>query len=87
LVKNFPQLSNGQIGKLIGSTTNSIGLIRNRSYWNFSNLAARDPVAANLCSQLDLQKAVEKADRKVSREKKKIEKENKSAEKNSPQKN
>ena len=78
LIKNFPQLSNGQIGKLIGSATNSINLIRNRNYWNFSNLSPTDPVAASLCSQLDLQKAVEKADRKLSREKKKIEKENKS---------
>ena len=78
LVKNFPQLSNGQIGKLVGSTTNTINLIRERNYWNFSNLSARDPVAANLCSQLDLQKAVEKANRKKEREKKKAEKENKS---------
>ena len=78
LVKNFPQLSNGQIGKLIGSTANSIALIRNRSYWNFSNLTAKDPVASNLCSQLDLQQAVDKADRKIAREKKKIDKENKS---------
>ena len=79
LIKNYSQLSNGQIAKLIGSTTNSINLIRNRSYWNFSNLAPTDPVAANLCSQLDLQKAVEKADRKLIREKKKIEKEKKLA--------
>ena len=80
LVKNFPQLSNGQIGKLIGSTSNSIALIRNRSYWNFSNLTAMDPVASNLCSQLDLEKAVEKANRKVAKNKKKIEKENKTIE-------
>ena len=78
LVKNFPQLSNGQIGRLIGSTTNPIALIRNRSYWNFSNLTATDPVASNLCSQLDLEKAVEKANRKSARDKKKIDKENKS---------
>ena len=77
LIKNYSQLSNGQIGKLIGSTTNSIALIRNRSYWNFSNLTPKDPVASNLCSQLDLQKAVDKANRKVERDKKKLDKENK----------
>ena len=76
LIKNYSQLSNGQIGKLIGSTTNSIALIRNRSYWNFSNLTPKDPVASNLCSQLDLQKAVDKANRKVERDKKKLDKEN-----------
>ena len=42
-------------------------------------ISPTDPVAANLCSQLDLQKAVEKADRKLIREKKKIEKEKKLA--------
>jgi len=77
LIKNYSQLSNGQIGKLIGSTTNSIALIRNRSYWNFSNLTPKDPVASNLCSQLDLQKAVDKANRKIERDKKKLDKENK----------
>ena len=77
LIKNYSQLSNGQIGKLIGSTTNSIALIRNRSYWNFSNLTPKDPVASNLCSQLDLQKAVDKANRKIERYKKKLDKENK----------
>ena len=75
LIKNFPQLSNGQIGKLVGSTTGTISLIRNRSYWNFSNLVSKDPVASDLCSQLDLQKATDRANRKVEREKKKLDKE------------
>ena len=75
LIKNYPQLSDGQVGKLIGSTIGTISLIRNRSYWNFSNLAPKDPVASDLCSQLDLQKAVDKANRKVEREKKKAGKE------------
>ena len=49
-------------------------MIRNRSYWNFSSLTPKDPVAINLCTQIDLQKAIEKADRKVEREKKLMEK-------------
>jgi len=80
LIKNYPQLSDGQVGKLIGSTIGTISLIRNRSYWNFSNLAPKDPVASDLCSQLDLQKAVDKANRKVEREKKKAGKEKSSKE-------
>jgi len=80
LIKNYPQLSDGQVGKLIGSTIGTISLIRNRSYWNFSNLAPKDPVASDLCSQLDLQKAVDKANRKVEREKKKAGKETSSKE-------
>ena len=44
--------------------------IRNKSYWNFNNLNAKDPVAINLFSQKDLTDALEKADRRIKREKK-----------------
>ena len=67
LVKNFPQLSDGQIAKMVGSTKGTVALIRNRTYWNFSNLSAKDPVILNLCSQLQFEKAVLKADRRVKR--------------------
>ena len=77
LVKNFTQLSDGQVAKLVGSTKGTVGLIRNRTYWNFSNLTPRDPVILGLCSQLQFQKAIEKADRRVKREKKLKEKEKK----------
>ncbi len=70
LVKNFSKLSDGQIAKLVGSTKGTVALIRNRSFWNFSNLVAKDPVILGLCSQLQFEKAVEKADRKIKREKK-----------------
>jgi hypothetical protein len=38
-------------------------------------LSPKDPIAINLCSQLDLENALEKAKRKIKREKEKIEKE------------
>ena len=78
LAKNFSQLSDGQIAKLVGSTKNTVALIRNRTYWNFSNLTAKDPVILGLCSQLQFENAVGKADRRVKRQKKlkeKLEKE------------
>ena len=58
LVKNKPELSDGQIGKLVGSTKNTVSLIRNNNYWNSSNLQQKDPVASPLCSQIDLNNAV-----------------------------
>ena len=79
LLKNHPQLSDGQIGKLIGSTKNTVTLIRNKNYWNFSNLSAKDPVVSNLCSQIDIKNAAAKADRRIKRKKKELEKENKKA--------
>ena len=80
LIKNYPKLSDRQIGKLVGSTKNTVTLIKNNNYWNSSNLVPKDPVVSSLCTQSDIEKAVEKAGRKAEREKKKIEKENKNTE-------
>ena len=76
LIKNYPKLSDRQIGKLVGSTKNTVSLIKNNNYWNSSNLTPKDPVVSNLCSQIDIQNAVEKASQKITIKKKKIDKEN-----------
>ncbi len=86
LIKNYSMLSDGQIGKLIGSTKNTVSLIKNNSYWNSSNLVAKDPVVSNLCSQTDIKKAAEKAERRITREKEKKEKEKKEKEKKEKEK-
>ena len=70
LCKNASELTDGQISKLVGSTKNTVSLIRKRSYWNFSSLKARDPVILGLCTQEVFEKALEKAKRRVEREKK-----------------
>ena len=76
LIKNYPKLSDRQIGKLVGSTKNTVSLIKNNNYWNSSNLIPKDPVVSSLCSQIDIKNAVEKANRKTAVKKKKIDKEN-----------
>ena len=80
LTKNCPQLTDGQIVKLIGSTKNTVSAIRKKSYWNSSNLSPKDPVVSNLCSQAEIKNAVDKADRKIARKKKEEEKENQNIE-------
>ena len=70
LVKNCSELTDGQISKLVGSTKGTVSLIRKRSYWNFSSLKAKDPVLLALCSQENFEKALNKAKRRVEREKK-----------------
>ena len=70
LCKNAAELTDGQISKLVGSTKGTVSLIRKRSYWNFSNLKPRDPVILALCTQESFQKALDKAKRRVEREKK-----------------
>ena len=70
LIKNHSQLKDSQIAKLVGVTKNSVTSIRNKSYWNYNNLNPKDPVAMNLFSQKDLVEAIEKAERRIKREKK-----------------
>ena len=77
LLKNYQEFTDGQISKLVGSTKNTVSLIRKRSYWNFSNLRAKDPVILGLCSQSTFEKSLEKAKRRVEREKKAKNKEEK----------
>jgi len=75
LIKQHPQLKDSQIAKLVGVTKNSVTAIRNKNYWNYNNLNAKDPVAMGLFSQKDLISSIEKAERRIKREKKEKEKE------------
>tara|TARA_Y100000748_G_scaffold194282_1_gene162687 strand:- start:134 stop:694 length:561 start_codon:yes stop_codon:yes gene_type:complete len=70
LLKQHSKLKDSQIAKLIGITKNSVTSIRNKNYWNYNNLNAKDPVALGLFSQKELISALEKADRRMKREKK-----------------
>ena len=70
LLKQHSKLKDSQIAKLIGVTKNSVTSIRNKNYWNYNNLNAKDPVALGLFSQKELITALEKADRRIKREKK-----------------
>ena len=70
LIRQHNILKDSQIARLVGITKNSVTSIRNKSYWNYNNLNPKDPVALNLFSQKDLMEAIEKAERRVKREKK-----------------
>ena len=74
LIKQHSILKDSQIAKLVGITKNSVTAIKNKSYWNFNNLTAKDPVAMGLFTQKDLIKELEKAERRIKREKKEKEK-------------
>tara|TARA_A100001388_G_C28564450_1_gene401170 strand:+ start:58 stop:633 length:576 start_codon:yes stop_codon:yes gene_type:complete len=74
LIKNHSLLKDSQIAKLVGVTKNSVTSIRNKSYWNYNSLNAKDPVAMGLFSQKDLLNAIEKAERRIEKEKKNKEK-------------
>ncbi|MEX3316496.1 DUF1013 domain-containing protein [Sulfitobacter sp. PS-8MA] len=61
LVKFHPELSDGQISKLVGTTKPTIQAIRERTHWNIANIQPIDPVALGLCKQSELDAAVQKA--------------------------
>ena len=61
IIRNHPEITDGQIGKLIGTTRSTIAAIRDRSHWNIANIQPKDPVTLGLCSQRELDAVVAKA--------------------------
>ncbi|MFY9589261.1 cell cycle transcriptional regulator TrcR [Rickettsia endosymbiont of Halotydeus destructor] len=60
LLRNYPAIQDNQIIKLIGTTKSTIAAIRDRSHWNMHSIQPRDPVLLGICSQVELNKIVEK---------------------------
>ena len=58
LLKYYPDLSDSQIIKLVGTTKNTINAIKNREHWNMQNISPRDPVLLSLCKQSSLSEAI-----------------------------
>jgi hypothetical protein len=67
LVRNFPELTDGQIGRLVGTTKSTITSVRDRTHWNIANIKAQDPVALGIISRQDLTTEIEKARRAAER--------------------
>jgi hypothetical protein len=65
ILRYHPEISDGAIGKLIGTTRTTIQAIRERSHWNISNIQPKDPVTLGLCSQRELDGLVTKAAKKA----------------------
>jgi hypothetical protein len=61
IIRNHPEVSDGQIGKLIGTTRNTIQAIRERTHWNIVDIVPKDPVTLGLCTQRELDATIAKA--------------------------
>src|SRR5262252_7148289 len=72
IIRNHPEFADADIIKLIGTTKSTIQKIRERSHWNAANIKAVDPVTLGLCSQLELDLAVERAAQKRERQMAKV---------------
>lgn len=75
LLRNHSELTDGQVMKLVGTTKPTIQAIRDRTHWNSTNIQPKDPVALGLCSQSDLDQAVQKAADRLAKDRAKLEKE------------
>lgn len=71
LVRNHAELTDAQVGKLVGTTKPTIVSIRERTHWNINNLKPTDPVSLGLCTQIELDEVIQKAADRVEREQKK----------------
>src|SRR6202012_1865214 len=67
ILRNHPEFTDPDIIKLIGTTKSTIQKIRERSHWNATNIKAVDPVTLGLCSQLELDLAVTRANQRKDR--------------------
>lgn len=61
IIRNHPEITDGAISNLIGTTRTTIAAIRDRSHWNIGNITPKDPVTLGLTSQRELDAAVAKA--------------------------
>ncbi len=61
IIRNHPEITDGAISNLIGTTRTTIAAIRDRSHWNIGNITPKDPVTLGLTTQRELDAAVGKA--------------------------
>ena len=57
LLRSHPELSDGQISKLIGTTKPTIAAVRDRTHWN-KDIKPRHPVSLGLCTLEELDQAI-----------------------------
>ena len=67
LLKHYDELSDAQIGKLLGTTKATINAVRDRTHWNTPNITPQDPILLGICTEAELLDAVRKARAKAER--------------------
>jgi hypothetical protein len=58
LLKSYPEMTEAQISKLIGTTKPTIAAVRDRTHWNSPNIKPRHPVELGLCTFEELEDVV-----------------------------
>lgn len=58
LLKNYPEITDAQISKLLGTTKPTINSVRDKTHWNSPNIKPRNPSQLGLCGVAELEKAI-----------------------------
>lgn len=67
LLRHYPELSDAQISKLVGTTKTTINAVRDRTHWKGANIKPVDPVDIGICSYEELLAAVQLARKRQAR--------------------
>ncbi|MGL4438143.1 MAG: DUF1013 domain-containing protein [Bosea sp. (in: a-proteobacteria)] len=63
LLRNHAELKDAAVMRLAGTTKHTIQQIRERTHWNSTQLSPLDPVTLGLCSQVDLDMEISRANK------------------------
>ncbi len=63
LLREYPELTTGQVCKLVGTTKTTVTAVRERTHWKAAAIKPRDPIELGMCSYDEPVAAVEKARR------------------------
>jgi len=67
-LRNHPEITDGQLVKVLGTTKSTIEQVRGRTHWNAANIKPVDPVTLGLVGQLELDALVKKAAEKKAKD-------------------
>ena len=61
VVRNYPELSDGQIARLMGSTNTTVTSVRNKTHKHYADIVIQSPIVLGLLSETALHDAIAKA--------------------------
>ncbi|MCL1892260.1 MAG: DUF1013 domain-containing protein [Alphaproteobacteria bacterium] len=64
IIRNYPELTDGQIARLMRSTNPTVASIRNKTHKNYSNIQIQSPIVLGLVSESALREQLDKRDAK-----------------------
>lgn len=61
IIKNYPELTDGQVARLMRSTNPTVASVRNKTHKNYSGIQIQSPIVLGLVSESALREQIEKS--------------------------